>query len=341
MSRETETYRLELEQIRAAFTGKAVINRTELMAYLGKKRSWLDSHGFAGKDFYSCICSKQIIKNEMKQGGKMYAKIEMITPDMASQFLKKNDNNRKLNMGVVKKYAEDIKNGNWRLNGETIVISRHGTLKNGQHRLNAIVLANTPAQMLVVYDVEDSINYYDRGWSRSTSNILQMNGYPRSVCDPAIAGALRLLIMESGFKSPSDAQIIKTVDYFQTTHSLSIAYDSISYGANHPICKKAGCAAAAIVASHYGIDDRMLKSFFAVVNTGFSESAEQYAGIVVRNFILQKKGNGHVFIRETFLQTLNGIFDYSNGVPRKNVYRINKELPMMTEVKQSIKDLLK
>ena len=51
MSRETETYRLELEQIMAAFPGKAIISRVELMQYLGKKRHWLDSHGFAGKDF--------------------------------------------------------------------------------------------------------------------------------------------------------------------------------------------------------------------------------------------------------------------------------------------------
>ncbi len=51
MSRENETYRLELEQIRAAFPNQAVIGRTELMHYLGKGRSWCDFHGFAGKDF--------------------------------------------------------------------------------------------------------------------------------------------------------------------------------------------------------------------------------------------------------------------------------------------------
>ena len=51
MSRENETYRLELEQLIAFFPGKTIINRTELMSYLGKKRVWLDSHGFAGTNF--------------------------------------------------------------------------------------------------------------------------------------------------------------------------------------------------------------------------------------------------------------------------------------------------
>ena len=55
MSRETETFRLEYEMLRAAFPNKAVINRTELMDYLGKKRWWLDSHGFCERDF-TLVC---------------------------------------------------------------------------------------------------------------------------------------------------------------------------------------------------------------------------------------------------------------------------------------------
>ena len=49
--RECETFRAELEQLRAAFPNKAIINRSELMDYLGKKRFWLDHHGFGSKEF--------------------------------------------------------------------------------------------------------------------------------------------------------------------------------------------------------------------------------------------------------------------------------------------------
>lgn len=51
MARESETYRLELEQLKNHFPSQAVINRSELMAYLGKNRTWLDNHGFNQKDF--------------------------------------------------------------------------------------------------------------------------------------------------------------------------------------------------------------------------------------------------------------------------------------------------
>lgn len=51
MSRENETFRLELEQLRIAFPNQALINRKELQAYLGRSRNWCDAHGFCGKDF--------------------------------------------------------------------------------------------------------------------------------------------------------------------------------------------------------------------------------------------------------------------------------------------------
>lgn len=49
--KEPETYRLELERLIAFFPDKRVINKTELMEYTGKGRTWLKSHGFEGTEF--------------------------------------------------------------------------------------------------------------------------------------------------------------------------------------------------------------------------------------------------------------------------------------------------
>ena len=51
MAREPETFRLELEQLMIRFPDKTVLTRKDVMDYTGKKRGWLDSHGFIGKDF--------------------------------------------------------------------------------------------------------------------------------------------------------------------------------------------------------------------------------------------------------------------------------------------------
>lgn len=51
MARERETYRLELEQVLAAFPNKATLTRTDVMAYTGRGRKWLNNHGFTGRQF--------------------------------------------------------------------------------------------------------------------------------------------------------------------------------------------------------------------------------------------------------------------------------------------------
>ena len=51
MAREKETYRLELEQVLAAFPDKRALTRTDVMNYTGRGRKWLDSHGFKGTQF--------------------------------------------------------------------------------------------------------------------------------------------------------------------------------------------------------------------------------------------------------------------------------------------------
>lgn len=52
-----------------------------------------------------------------------------------------NCRNRPFGEGWARQLAQDILNGNWQLNYETIVVSRTGQITSGQHRLIALVLA--------------------------------------------------------------------------------------------------------------------------------------------------------------------------------------------------------
>lgn len=50
MPRENETYRLELEQILAAFGDKRILTVSDVAGYLGKSRDWCRDHlGISGK----------------------------------------------------------------------------------------------------------------------------------------------------------------------------------------------------------------------------------------------------------------------------------------------------
>ena len=74
----------------------------------------------------------------------------VITPEMAVRWLTGNNPlNRNLRKPVVEKYASDMRNGLWRKTHQGIAFYEDGTVADGQHRLNAIVSAGIPVEMLV------------------------------------------------------------------------------------------------------------------------------------------------------------------------------------------------
>ena len=63
----------------------------------------------------------------------------LVTPQVAQELLKTQIKNRPLNHFTVKKYANDMANGNWQQCGDTICVDKNGCLTDGQHRLHAII----------------------------------------------------------------------------------------------------------------------------------------------------------------------------------------------------------
>ena len=93
---------------------------------------------------------------------------ELITPEVAEFFLKSNHGNRKISPVTVRAYAHDMFNGNWDENvGSPISIDEDGVLRNGQHRLQAIVESGKPIRMWVCRNVS-STGVYDDVRKRST-----------------------------------------------------------------------------------------------------------------------------------------------------------------------------
>lgn len=110
------------------------------------------------------------------------SKVEYITPQKASEMLEKNGLNRPISKETVDYYAKEMLVGEWRLNGESIVLSDNGILLDGQHRLSAVVSAGTTVPMLVVRGVpENFFPTFDDGKSRCVSdafNIADVKDYP-------------------------------------------------------------------------------------------------------------------------------------------------------------------
>lgn len=99
--------------------------------------------------------------------------------------------NRRINPDRVDQYARAMKAGRWIVNGETFAFDRVGQLFDGQHRLYAIVKADTPVTVIVVRgirDLRDAQDTTDAGQSRQAAQQLALRGEAHST---VLAAALR------------------------------------------------------------------------------------------------------------------------------------------------------
>jgi hypothetical protein len=100
-----------------------------------------------------------------------------VTPEMAHDWLSKNPNNRNLRKTVTESYARDMAAGHWVLNGETLKIADSGQLLDGQHRLSAVIAADTTVPMIVVRNMPISVMpTVDAGAKRTYSDALKLQG---------------------------------------------------------------------------------------------------------------------------------------------------------------------
>jgi len=102
---------------------------------------------------------------------------ETISPEMAATYLALNTHNRPLVEKRVDTISNDIVEGNWTFNGESIKFSATDKLLDGQHRLEAIVRAGKPIDSLVIRGLpEEAQDTVDTGAKRTLGNVLALKG---------------------------------------------------------------------------------------------------------------------------------------------------------------------
>lgn len=113
-------------------------------------------------------------------------KLEAITPDIAAMWLREcNNGNRAIKQGVVKKYAQDIIEGNWRITHQCIAFDSTGHLVDGQHRLSAVVLACQPIEAYIArYEtVEEAMKLpIDMQAKRAVFDVLHVSRRDQETC---------------------------------------------------------------------------------------------------------------------------------------------------------------
>ena len=120
---------------------------------------------------------------------KLQVRAVMITPEMAEKLLDDRAPNRSVSSAVLNKYARDMAAGRWKLNGQTIKISRQGHLIDGRHRLEAAKKSKTSFPAIIVEGLdEEVISTLDIGRRRAMSDVLRERGESNTII---FASALR------------------------------------------------------------------------------------------------------------------------------------------------------
>lgn len=114
--------------------------------------------------------------------GKREQKIVTLDRETAEEWLKRNFKNRPQRNAVIRRYAEAMKSGVWEYNGDNFRFDTKGHLIDGQHRLEAFLLATEekPDLTLEVGVVTGlspkAFDSIDQGEKRSLADVLHRRG---------------------------------------------------------------------------------------------------------------------------------------------------------------------
>jgi hypothetical protein len=273
---------------------------------------------------------EEIIHCIEKKKFQMFAAVE-VTPEMASIMLEYNGTNRPMKTRTVEKYTDDMVNDKWKFAGDNnIVFTDASLLRNGQHRLTAVVMSATTQTFNIVTGIDDStFAVMDIGKNRNTGDVLAIAKYK----SPTILGGAVKMIMayeedklgsskNTEKKDRNDHQDVldwlegknitaleKCVDKGQVYHKRCKLFSSSTYaGFSYLFSRK----------SMQGADE-----FFEKFSTGEGISSTEFSSILVlRNKLInQQQTKGAMFdVQHKYALLIKAWNFYRAGENVKKVY---------------------
>jgi hypothetical protein len=263
------------------------------------------------------------------------SKIITITPEMAKLFLDKSNGNyrfsntsKTVDEFVVKKYATDMKNGNWKLNPHGIIFDEDGVLIDGHHRLNAVILADKPIDFVVIVNApKNCITALDSGFKRPPHLILQYTDNVNKLSASKRGWAIARLHFV--YKNNGDYIGVRAVPTSSYQDFIVKNADDIQMAmkcAEHErqrqrFTSNAANYYSALCALKCGVPLSKINSFFTIVNTGMYDSKEESAAVVYRNKLLEgTKRNDTVYWMQISAYAQTALYDFVKCMPRTRHY---------------------
>jgi len=215
----------------------------------------------------------------------MQQRIEVITPEKAESYLQvTHPNQRPINAGRVRMYANEMTNGSWEIVPDSIAFDENGYLVNGRHRLEAVLKADATITAFVASGLPaNSFPVMDQGQKRNAKQIVRANGQ-----SPFHADALKVIaeMAIGGYDKNGHVRV--------TTSKLAEAADKYSYLTEFlPNDKLQGYTAVIkavlILALDNGLSPAKIDRFCHVLRSWLSESEKDYPIMAWKKYKTEKQ----------------------------------------------------
>lgn len=210
--------------------------------------------------------------------------VELITPEMAREYLFSQGTNRNINSTRVSDYVLRMSRGEWKI-GQPIIFDENDCLIDGQHRLKAVIKYGKPVEFATMKGVpNDSKTVIDIGQRRTTSQIAKLSGIDKpyylerqAILSNAFLGsqfkakskstkrnAANLVGARRGLRSPN-AMIDLEEKY---SEGLDFAMRTPGTTLQKKVVGKGSLTRAVIFRAYYNCDHERLNDFIDVYYTG-------------------------------------------------------------------------
>ena len=280
----------------------------------------------------------------------MNARIINLTPQVAGELLKKNNHNRKPSDRQISFYVNQMRSGLWKENGEAIIVGNDNKIKDGQHRLLAVIRANYSYRVPLITEVDSSaMDTIDTGKNRSLQDIISLNGYAY----PNQKAKIAKLILASSHKSKSSGigkqGVMFSSDKTSVSNSAGLDYvienndfldkilkmsHQISSKSPNTVISVADLAFIAYMLVGYDLENEDIRGFLKEL-CGAEYAGDSSASYVYKCMAKAKNTKTHLnryWLRGLIIKSWN---NYINGNPPVNrlIFNINSDLPRIESSK--------
>ena len=248
---------------------------------------------------------------------------EFVTPEMALEWLARNENNRNLRKADVEYLKDCILAGQWHVTHQGLAFWDDGELADGQHRLHAIMEAGVGVWVNVTRGMQrTAAEAIDRGIPRSNKDHLHFAGVKS---DTRRVAACVCMINQYRVERSENAtrwskRRLRPDEFAQFYAAFSGAIE-FAYESNKQLH---ACVVAAIASAWFTANRDRLAQFRSLLASGAAVDAGDLAAIKLRDFLLKKQyGQGESARNDLFLKACSALRAFLDGRPLRKLYATN------------------